>query len=132
MRHRKFVWVGDVNVSILNVSPDVSRAAGGFHRYPSTLINVNSSSWVGSNVILYPVSTVIIRTRWLVTPLLTKDQDVGVPGFSSVGLGNLHVNGRTLLEVNRLVPGIITTGHCDVKVGRFHVQGRAICHRKSI
>ena len=125
MAHRYLVRVGNINVCVLDVGADVSCASTGIQRYPSILVNINRGGWLGGNVVYNTIGwnhrAVPVFSIRLITPLLTKDQDICVTGLGPVSLGHLHMNCRIVLEVNRLVPHIVPTGHRNVKVRRCHV-----------
>ncbi len=136
MAHRYLVRVGNINVRVLDVSADVSCASNGIHRYPSILVNINGGGRLGGNVVYNTIGwnlrAVPVLTIRLITPLLTKYQDVRVTSLGTITLGHLHMNCRIVLEVNRLVPYIVPTGHCNVEVGRCHVQACATLHREDV
>jgi hypothetical protein len=130
MTHRHFIRISDINVGVLDIGPNVCSTTRRIHCNPSPFTNINRGRWVSRNMVNDSLATVCsIR---LVTPIVSKNYDVGVPILSTVGLGNLHVHRGIVLEINSLSTGIITTSHRNVEIGSHHIYSSAIFHGKRI
>ena len=130
MTHLHFVRISNINVGVLDVGPNVYSTTRRIHCNPSPFININRGSWVSRNMVNDSIATVCsIR---LVTPILSKNYDIGVAILSTVGLGNRHMHRRIVLEINCLSTGIITTSHRNVEIGSRHVYSSTIFHGKRV